>query len=54
MRFVCLTVIKSDSFPAIREIEVYCESVKNTDDFRFTAYLAAEELRLNSSKSVVL
>lgn len=39
-RYVRLTVTKSDSFPAIREIEVYNEPSHNTDDFRITAYLA--------------
>lgn len=43
-RFVRLTVMKSDSFPAIREIEVYCEPAGNRDDFRVTAYLAAEDV----------
>lgn len=43
-RYVRLTVTKADSFPAIREIEVYHEPACNTDNFRVTAYLAAEDV----------
>ena len=43
-RYVRLTVTKADSFPAIREIEVYYEPTRNTDDFRVTAYLAAGDV----------
>ncbi|MGN0469180.1 MAG: glycosyl hydrolase family 18 protein [Acutalibacteraceae bacterium] len=43
-RYVRLTVTKADSFPAIREIEIYYESARNIEDFRITAYLAAEDV----------
>lgn len=37
-RYIKLSILKSDNFPKIREIEVYNETPKRNDDFRVNAY----------------